>query len=692
MLYLATGLMIKIHAMKNLLRTGLLFLFLASCLPSFSQINGLKAIDSMKNLVPKIKVDTEAVRIIYRIADRYTNINPDSSFYYAKKGLIMANRAGWKRGQGALLSLMGGLKSNFSDFKLALAYHQRSYAINKEIGLKRMMAANLNDIGVVYERQGESTKAQQYHFKALELAIAVKDSVRIPLYYSNIGNIFTEQFDYQKSASYFNKALAIYEALGDYNGIGKIYGNLASVYLATNQLERAALYYRHAVAIYTQTGNMVGAAEILGNLSLLYQDNLDKKLELLFKAKKIYDELDPEQSLSITTLGNIGGTYADIYINKLLPKAPAKFIPATYDQVSKGAEFYLNKAISICKKAGDRINLSYYADNLAQLQETKGDFKQALSNFRLSQKLTDTLFSQENKNKIAHLEAKFNFQKKEDDYQQQQIRNSFRQKQFLLYGILTLVIIVAIVAFVLSRMRIKQLKLKNELQRRLAEERTKELVHQHNLSESELKAIRSQMNPHFIFNVLNSIESYILESDPRTASRLVQKFATLSRLILENSTQRMVTVEREWKALKLYTELEAMRFNYQFTYQFNVDPDLDLTQLLVPPMLVQPMIENAILHGLRNADTVGSYVKVSLTQDEATISFTVEDNGIGLEEAKKLTSTSTIKSQSIGLSAIRERINIINTLSKGEHAEFHIESTSVDGRNVTMAVLRLPKG
>ena len=209
------------------------------------------------------------------------------------------------------------------------------------------------------------------------------------------------------------------------------------------------------------------------------------------------------------------------------------------------------------------------------------------------------------------------------------------------------------------------------------------------LSESKLKAIRSQMNPHFIFNVLNSIESYIMESDKKTASRMVQKFAGLSRLILENSTQRVVPVAKEWKALQLYTELEAMRFSNHFAYSFECDPLLQLQHLMVPPMLIQPLIENAIHHGLRHYPNGVGILKVQLRQEGETLVFVVTDNGIGLEAAALHRSHSNIKRQSLAIEGIRERIAAINAVASVPSASFSIDERKGD-ESGTIAIVRLP--
>ncbi|SOD14220.1 ligand-binding sensor domain-containing protein [Pedobacter xixiisoli] len=197
---------------------------------------------------------------------------------------------------------------------------------------------------------------------------------------------------------------------------------------------------------------------------------------------------------------------------------------------------------------------------------------------------------------------------------------------------------------------------------------------QQRLSESELKAIRSQMNPHFIFNVLNSIESYILDNEKNAASRLIQKFASLSRLILENSSRSLVTAEKEWKALVLYTELESVRYNNLFSYEFLIDNKLNLKEYMVPPMLVQPLIENAILHGLIVSRNPDAHLRVQIQLQNQSICITVEDNGVGFHHKAKSNTKIGIKETSIGLSSIRERIEMINVQNKQPVANFEISA------------------
>jgi anti-sigma regulatory factor (Ser/Thr protein kinase) len=266
-----------------------------------------------------------------------------------------------------------------------------------------------------------------------------------------------------------------------------------------------------------------------------------------------------------------------------------------------------------------------------------------------------------------------------------------RNRQQILYASLGIALLILLSGFLVSKARTRQVRLRNELERQRAEQLNRDLAHERQLLESELKTIRSQMNPHFIFNVLNSIESYILEKEPETASRLVQKFATLSRLILEHSTQSYVTADVEWRVLKLYVELEAVRFNHQFAYHFDADTDLPMAELRIPPMLVQPLVENAILHGLRPYAENDGMLRVSLVQGEKEIVFTVSDNGVGLNTNPKQTENPfSVKRQSIALKAIRDRVELINQVAKEEVASFELKDKREEGSHGTEAILRLP--
>ena len=158
---------------------------------------------------------------------------------------------------------------------------------------------------------------------------------------------------------------------------------------------------------------------------------------------------------------------------------------------------------------------------------------------------------------------------------------------------------------------------------------------QREMVELEQKALRLQMNPHFIFNVMNSIQDYILKNDARSAQRYLTKFAKLVRSILDNSVEGEVMLEEELKANELYVELEQQRFEEKFAFVLDVAADVDSNSLLIPSMIIQPFLENAIKHGIRHLKGTGKLL-LKVTRDDDTVFILIEDNGIGRRAAAEI--------------------------------------------------------
>lgn len=180
------------------------------------------------------------------------------------------------------------------------------------------------------------------------------------------------------------------------------------------------------------------------------------------------------------------------------------------------------------------------------------------------------------------------------------------------------------------------------------------------LAEVEMAALRSQMNPHFLFNCLNSINRFIQRNEPDAASSYLTKFSRLIRLVLDNSRSDQVSLRDELEALRLYIELESMRFVGRFSYALHIAPELDTSSIEVPPMLVQPYVENAIWHGLMHKESEDCHLEVRAFPQNGRLSIVVEDNGIGREMAKVLKSKSATLHKSHGMKVTAERIEIIN--------------------------------
>jgi len=248
---------------------------------------------------------------------------------------------------------------------------------------------------------------------------------------------------------------------------------------------------------------------------------------------------------------------------------------------------------------------------------------------------------------------------------------------FILISVVLLVgIIISIIQFRINRVRHNE-RLKT--------------IYNKKISETEMKALRAQMNPHFIFNSLNSINKYILKSDHTNASRYLTRFAKLIRLILDNSNSREVSLSSELEALKLYIEMESLRFTNKFSYEITVDENVSADMLQVPPLIIQPYVENAIWHGLLHKENGGKLsISVKKTSDNM-LQCIIEDNGIGRSKAKELKSKSATPNKSLGMKLTEERITMLNQYTSLNANINIVDLESDDGEATgTKVILTIP--
>jgi LytS/YehU family sensor histidine kinase len=174
------------------------------------------------------------------------------------------------------------------------------------------------------------------------------------------------------------------------------------------------------------------------------------------------------------------------------------------------------------------------------------------------------------------------------------------------------------------------------------------------------------MNPHFIFNSLNSIENFMMRNERRTASEYLNKFSELIRIMLDSSRTDLVPFLKSLEAIKLYVELERLRFNNKFTFQLKIDPELANNDYTVPPLLIQAYVENAILHGLSQSEAESLELSISATLENEYITYTIEDNGIGREQSAKYKQHNKPFHKSLGSQLTQERIDIFNLQHNAE--------------------------
>ena len=229
------------------------------------------------------------------------------------------------------------------------------------------------------------------------------------------------------------------------------------------------------------------------------------------------------------------------------------------------------------------------------------------------------------------------------------------------------------------------------IQRRMNNIRAKEKTKQDfqtRLHEVEMKALRAQMNPHFIFNSLNSINHFIIKNEKELASEYLTKFSRLIRQVLQNSKEKLVTLEEELNALNLYVELESLRFQNKFDY--SVISNLKSTHFRLPPLLLQPFVENAIWHGLLHLKERKGKLKLELNQEDNELEIIISDNGIGRKRSKAIKSKNAIKKKSLGLKINSDRLKLAEILYNSNTSLKIEDLTDENGRpNGTRVILKI---
>lgn len=235
----------------------------------------------------------------------------------------------------------------------------------------------------------------------------------------------------------------------------------------------------------------------------------------------------------------------------------------------------------------------------------------------------------------------------------------------LLFECWALMIVVFLIAFYQFHFEIKQFNYEKLLEEKNSIIKSQlEAEFEKKIAEVEMTALRAQMNPHFLFNVLNAIKLYMVQNDARTASRYLTKFARLIRLILSNSKLSVVKLSEELSALKLYIEMENFRFNKKFDYSIKVDDRIDPDKVDIPPMILQPYVENAIWHGLMHKEEGARQLTIDIypNEDMKGIYFIIEDNGIGRARAAQIKSRTRTRHKSVGMEITKDRIAITNKM------------------------------
>ncbi len=609
-------------------------------------------VDSLRALIP-FKKDTARVSLLNKLSLLTGTSDARQSLAYSQEALQLANQLDFKKGIALSHRSLGiawlynndhqqAIENLHLSGDMALANKQWELAIQNYLNLGGMYCS-------VY---GNYVKGMEFYTKALGVCESQNSTFKIYDAYSGIAYIYQHQHENKKALDYYMKALGYLEKTNDHNSLGILYQNIGEHYQDSQQLNEAVSYLAKSLEAFKRGGSKGGTITTLTLLSDVYRQQgfINKALASDMEALEISKTVTYER--------------AKYYVNNSLGK--------TYYAMKEYArsKSFLEQAIAIAEKIKMNEEMRDTYLSLAQVSDKLSNHVEAYRYQKLHTAYADSVRSKERTSQLTEMEVRFESERKEKENQLLKKDNDLH-KLFITVITISFLSVVSIGFLFFNRQRLKikstqalvesekklmEAEAKNA-QLRQAEKLTREFNQQ--LADVEMKALKAQMNPHFIFNSLNSINWYIIKSESEKASLYLTKFSKLIRLILDNSNHKIISLDQEMSALKLYLDLEVLRFNEKFTYSISIHAGLNPLSIGVPPMIIQPFVENAIWHGLLHKDSVGK-LEIQIDPMPGGIQCIITDNGVGRKKAAELKSKAADKEKSYGMNITRDRLNMLN--------------------------------
>ncbi|HET7003031.1 MAG TPA: histidine kinase [Puia sp.] len=499
------------------------------------------------------------------------------------------------------------------------AYNKATYYFDKSGG-EEGKGRNCAYKSMLYAAMGEYGKGFEYCRSSLQTRRKMNDHVCILYSYNNFGNLYKAAGDYETALDYYRQSLSYakeHKIVWDENDM------LGSVYSKLNNFDSSFYYLRQSSFDHPKDPiiKLSLSETYLGHKD--YDSSLKISLELIQSFRKSDDRFH-----LMTALLNAGLAYLEKNNDAMALKYTSE---AMLSAQKAGAKQSMIEGYQLIAKIYSRLGK---ADSAYQYVGKYAILKDSLLTRKFLSRLNDFAGTVENERKQAQVAL----MDKDIKIKDQQL------KQESLFNIILLVSILSIALLCLIISRNNLLRRKNE-----------KLLNNRKQGELQQQSLRAQMNPHFLFNSLNSINRFILQNNKSQASEYLAKFSKLVRFILQNSEADLIPLDYEIESLKLYLELEALRFEYHFEYGIRIDEDIETDAVKVPPLIIQPYVENAIWHGLMHKEEIGQ-LDVEISQKNNYLFINITDDGIGRKKATELSSKSATRHKSMGLKLTEERI------------------------------------
>lgn len=704
----------------------LVLCFIFFCLSTSAFAQNQAKVDSLSNLLESSTSEQEQVDLLNQLALEYVYIKPDKADNYSTKAKELATKISYAKGLIGCHKAFGATKMVYGKYSESVEEFKNALQIAQAENLKVDEAKLLNNIGVITHRMGNSTEALTYHRQALKTRKEIGDQGEVIVSYNNIGLVHLETANYDSALNYFIKAeslkeyysqaqlatlynnfglvyhnkgdfpkaldyhlqsLKISEEIGHKWNMARSYSNVALVYEVQESHTEAIENHYKSLAIEKEIGNKLGVARSYGSIGMVY-DNMgdyDKALEHHFIALKELTSLEEPKDL-ILTYGNIGETYlnkknypkATTYLEKGLKLSQdANLKDLEIASLGRLAQVYFDlknykqakqhtiKSLSLAKALGLSIQIRNGSKLLADIEEKLGNHSNALAAYQMFHQYYDSLLGAEKSQQLSELKVQYETEKKEQEIKSlnqetaiQALELQQTNLKFTILGIASILLLLAAAIIYLVN-RQKQLALKQKAQN------------------VEQKLLRVQMNPHFIFNAMTSIQDYMVQGDTEEASSYLSKFSRLMRQVLDDSRSDFISLDQEVRMLENYLSLQNLRRDIPFNYQIDVDEEIMSEEIAIPPMFAQPFVENAIEHGIASLKE-NATIHIQFSLENNFLVLKVKDNGKGIEGTSKVKQKDHV---SHAVNITKERIDLYRQMSKKQIA-FHIQNLS-PGTQVT---------
>ncbi|WP_084148738.1 tetratricopeptide repeat-containing sensor histidine kinase [Arenibacter latericius] len=545
-------------------------------------------------------------------------------------------------GQAYALNQLGRKYRNISQFQKAIAFHKLALQAAEAANNLEFRIYSLNMLGVIYRKSDAIKIALDYHQEALDLANTeknpsngIKRSINVSL--NSIGNLYQTLRQYDIAIAQYEKSMTLEKELGNKLGLAINYQNIGECLEHKGQLEEALEYYRISLDYNNEINSHKGLIICKNSIAQVYikQNKVKEALEILEPNLLAAEEIG---DMYIVTSINLNIGWALIELEQY-----------------QDAEKYLTQGLKLANTHHLPSFISEAYSLLSQLATHKENYKNALLYYQKAESLNVAINSEVNRKYIYDLIIKYETEKQNNKIAS--LANEYnmvntklkRNKNMLFIGALGM----ALLTFLLYILY-----------------RQKELKNEKKILTLEQSMLRSQMNPHFLFNSLNSIKLYIINNDKKNAVHYLNKFSKLVRKILEASSVKEISLFDELETIELYMNIENIRFSNEINFTIIIDDPIDPHNVKIPSLILQPFLENALWHGLSTKEGEKN-IELRVSRENGNyIQIAITDNGVGRTASERIKKNKVLKRKSVGIDITKERLA---NFSKDFEHSFQVE-------------------